>query len=258
MEKNRKYVCPFCKRTYISRKGEYSLYMHMADKHEEELGGLPPEQVYFNYRNHYDLKKGNGLSVISGKPTPFNRTTKRYERFLPEERTAYVQMFRARMRKVYGKESLLQDPEQQKKMLANRSISGIYKWNDGGETTYTGSFEYSFLEFIESLGFTSTAIMGPAPQIFSYTLDGETKFHIPDFYIPSINLLIQIKSSENKHYRLRDIEKEQAIDAAIKADGRFNYLKIYDKQHQYFMSIVEEIVDRLNAGNAKPIYRELQ
>lgn len=84
------------------------------------------------------------------------------------------------------------------------------------------------------------------------------KFHIPDFYIPSINLLIQIKSSENKGYRVRDIEKENAIDAAIKADGRFNYLKIYDKQNQYFMDVVEEIVDRLDAGNSKPIFKELR
>jgi len=125
MEK--KFVCPFCKRIYISPEGKGALYEHMRKEHEEELNNLSPAQVYFNWKNKYKLTKGNGISVISGKPTNFNEITERYERFLPEEKEAYRKLFLDRMKKVYGKETLLGDIEQQKKMLANRSISGRYK-----------------------------------------------------------------------------------------------------------------------------------
>ena len=44
----------------------------------------------------------------------------------------------------YGKTTLLNDPEQQKKMLANRHISGEYEWTDGNIKTYTGSYEFDY------------------------------------------------------------------------------------------------------------------
>ena len=55
--------CPFCDRKYI---GVQALYLHMDNCHHEDLQGLSPKQIYFNYKNHYQLTKGNGRSVISG------------------------------------------------------------------------------------------------------------------------------------------------------------------------------------------------
>jgi len=49
-------------------------------------------------------------------------------------------MFKKRMIGKYGKPYLTNDPEQQKKMLANRKISGVYQWSDGsGALPYTGT-----------------------------------------------------------------------------------------------------------------------
>ena len=46
--------------------------------------------------------------------------------------------YKKNMLRVKGTYNILNDPEQQKKMLANRSISGKYKFTtDGGELTYT-------------------------------------------------------------------------------------------------------------------------
>jgi ABC-type transporter MlaC component len=65
---------------------------------------------------------------MTGKPTKFNTTTGRYERFADERaREAYREMFKKRMKQKYGKVHLLDEPDQQKKMLSNRSISSEYK-----------------------------------------------------------------------------------------------------------------------------------
>ena len=234
------YKCPFCSRKYIEKE---PLYVHMDKEHHDELHNLSPKQIYFNYLNRYELTKGNGRSVISGKPTKFNEITGRYERFLPEEKQAYREYFLKNMKRV-GKENIMKDIEHQKMMLANRSISGRYKWSDGKEFVYTGSYEKKFLDYLDKiLNWPSSDIMAPAPQIFTYkTSDGVEHAHFPDFYISSLNLVINIKSAENKHYRLRDLEIERLEDTAIKA-SQYNYIKIYDNQFEKFLDGIEEILE---------------
>jgi hypothetical protein len=233
--------CPICKKNYVQKDG---LYDHMEKEHKGELHGLPAAQIYFNFRNKYALTKENGKCVMTGKPTAFNLTTERYERFADENaRLAYREYFRKNMIKKYGKDTLLTEPEQQKKMLANRSISGTYTWASGYKSTYTGSFEKKFLEYLENeLNWQNPEdIMSPAPMIFPYTyLDEEERFHIPDFYITSMNLIVNVKSAQNQHYRLRDIEIEEGQDEAIKKSD-FNYLKLYDNNFDKFIQIMETI-----------------
>lgn len=243
MADKKTYKCWICGREYIDLD---AMLDHVEKEHKEELYNLPVQQVYFNWKNRYSLDKKFGKSVISGKPTPFNIVTNRYERFASDdEREQYRNLFKQRMEKIYGKDTLLNDPEQQKKMLANRHISGIYIWSDGKhKTLYTGSYEHKFLEFLDiTLDWKNPEdIMAPAPMIFPY-IDPETKkvrFHIPDFYISSINTIINIKSSENMHYRLRDIETEKAQDAAI-SKSNFNYIKIYDNEFTSFSSVIDKI-----------------
>ena len=242
------FKCPFCNKKYVYKE---ALLEHIANKHEDECHGLPAEQIYFNWRNKYPLTKGFGLSVISGKPTKFNLTTCKYERFADEsERQAYREMFKKRMIKVYGKETLLDDPKYQADhMLANRKITGTYVWKDGTKTTYTGSYERRFLEFMElNMGWENpNDIMAPAPQIFPYTdpETGKLHNHIPDFYIGSLNLIVNIKSAENKHYRLRDIALEKAQDRAIE-QSKFNYIKIYDNEFGKVPRLIEKIMNTPN------------
>lgn len=235
------FKCPFCKKSYVIKD---ALMEHMSNEHNEQLCGLPPQQVYFNFKNKYALTKDHGTSVISGKPTKFNLVTCRYERFADEkDREEYRKIFKNRMKKTYGVETLLTQPEQQKKMLENRHISGVYTWVDGSKTTYTGSYEKKFLMFLENelCWENPSDIMAPAPMIFPYKdAEGKQHFHIPDFYITSLNLIVNIKSQENKHYRLRDIDNEKRQDAAI-ASSKFNYVKIYDNQFSHFQKIIDMI-----------------
>ena len=239
------FQCPFCKKKYIVKS---ALYEHMEDMHKEDLCGLPAAQVYFNFRNKYQLTKGNGRSIISGKPTKFNLNTERYEKFANEkEREQFRELFRQRMIRKYGKDTLLDEPEQQKKMLAGRNISGVYTWENGYKTEYTGSYEKAFLEHLEfTYGWKNPEdISAPSVHTFTYEHDGKMHFHIPDFEIESLNLIINIKSSENMHYRLRDIESEKLEDEAIRKSN-FNYIKIYDNNFDKFDKLLEILVNEDN------------
>lgn len=236
--------CPFCDRKYLESS---ALFIHMDKIHHDELHSLTPKQVEFNYRNKYELTRGNGKSVVSGKPTPWNETTGRYLRFLPEEKEEYRKYFLANMRRA-GKADIMKDMEHQKQMLAARHISGKYIWSDGSEKTYTGTYERKFLEYLDTiLHFPSADVYAPALQLFPYKApdSGELKYHIPDFYITSLNLIINIKSSTNKFYRLRDIETERAQDAAIRSSD-FNYIKLYDNDFEKLVSGIEKIKYNLN------------
>jgi hypothetical protein len=229
------FKCPFCDHKY---KEKQYLYNHLENKHKEQLNGLSPAQIYFNHK----YNKTGGKCIICRKSTKWNETTERYERICDRKETKckekYRQMFRERMIKVHGKDTLLNDPEVQKKMLNARKISGKYKWSDGKEISYTGTYEKDFLEFMDIfMKFPSSDIMSPAPQVFYYNYKGKKHFYIPDFYISSINTIIEIKSFENKHYRKRDIEMEKAKDKAV-LKSKFNYIKIHDKEYDEFFNFL--------------------
>jgi hypothetical protein len=55
-----------------------------------------------------------------------------------------------------------------------------------------------------------------------------------------LNLIVNIKSADNKHYRLRDIDIEKLEDEAIKRSN-FNYVKIYDNEFDKFTDAIEVI-----------------
>lgn len=232
--------CPLCKKKYTEK---FALYDHMEVEHPADLNGLPPSQIYFNLRNRYPLYKGNGKCVMTGKPTKFNTTTERYERFFDEKaKEKYREEFKKRMYKVHGKETLLKDPEHQKKMLKNRKISGEYTWSDGKtKFDYTGTYEKDFLNFLDKqLDWENpNDIMAPGPT-FIYKHKGEKHFYIPDFYISSLDLIIEIKASDNKHYRQRDIGMERAKDSAME-ETKHRYLKVMDKKYNNFMNLLEDI-----------------
>jgi len=154
------FKCPFCDRKYIIKN---AVLEHMEKSHNDELHGLSAKQIYFNFTNKYALTKGFGKSVVSGKPTPFNEITGRYLRFLPEEKDEYRKYFLNNMKKA-GKENIMKDMQHQKEMLAARHISGKYRWSDGTEFTYTGTYEKKFLIYLDSiLHWPSGDLMAPAP-----------------------------------------------------------------------------------------------
>jgi len=242
-----KYIfkCPFCEEQYYTsdkkraKTAKANLYRHMEEEHEQMLGGLPPSQVYFNLKYH---KNGSKCVICKTGDCKWNEVTERYERFCSDKcKKKYREEFLKRMKKA-GKENQMNDPEHQKKMLAGRSISGKYKFEDGGEVAYVGSYEREFLEFLDTvMNFNSSDIMGPAPQIFYYEYKGQKHFYIPDFYITSLNLLIEIKDGEdnpNKHHKIQEVdkEKEKIKDSIMYNQKQYEYLKIMDKNYSTFIN----------------------
>lgn len=240
MAKVNKFKCPFCTKIYVQKS---SLYEHMENIHHDELKGLSPAQVYFNHK----YKKTGGKCVICGHPTKFNETTERYERFDRQVcRDKYREEFKKRMKKKYGSvNALMNDPDHQKKMLENRRISGTYKWSDGGTVKYVGTYEKDFLEYCDKvLNLTSRDVISPAPQVFKYRYKGAMHQYIPDMWIQSLNLIVEIKGS-NKGYRDRDIQKEYTKDAQM-ARENYNYIKIVDKKYDELVLLIQKIKDKDN------------
>ena len=228
----KKFKCCFCNCEFIKQN---FLERHLEEKHEEQLDGLSGAQFYFNFKNKYNKKFGS--CIICKGPTKFNESTKKYNRLCenPQCKDKYVKMFRARMMKIYGKENLLKDAEQQEKMLANRKISSQYEWHDGKKFIYTGTYELEFLKMMDLiLNWNSSDLIAPAPMTFKYKFEKEDHFYIPDFYIPSINLIIEVKGSNN-HYQKRDLDKELLKEKAVLDTKKYNYIKIKDKNYDPFL-----------------------
>ena len=238
------FKCPICNKKYIEKK---ALYNHIQTSHPEFLdnGKITPAQFIFNARN----KKSGGKCTICGKPTNWCESVERYERFCCAQcKEKYREIFKKRMMQKYGKVHLLDDMDQQKKMLANRKISGQYLWSDGRtKTTYTGSYEKDFLKFLDLFcNISPNDVFAPAPQVFEY-MDGNTKrYYIPDFYIATINTLVEIKDggdNPNKHHNRTEIDarKEREKDKVMNEQREYNYVKVTDKNYAIFMKFLADL-----------------
>ena len=143
-KQKRRIYCKFC--DYFCYSPED--YVSHLEKHHEEL--IPEDMDAWQFSYYLRTGKTHGNCVMCKKPTKWNPKTHKYNRFCENKKCkeAYRELFKKRMIGRYGKTTLLNDPEQQRKMLANRKISGKYLWRDHvHETPYTGSYEKSFLEF---------------------------------------------------------------------------------------------------------------
>lgn len=241
MRAKRKIHCQFCD-TYFLDPDAYVI--HLETEHEDFL---PEDLTGWRYYYYQKTGKLKGSCVMCKKETRWNETTHKYNRFCdnPKCKDDYREVFKQRMIGKYGKITLLDDPEHQKKMLANRKISGIYSWSDDPriKIPYTGSYEKSFLEFLDlDLHFDPKDIISPSPHTYYYEYEGEKHFYIPDFFIASLNLEVEIKdggSNPNTHHKIQDVDKvkEKLKDGVMKSNkNTFNYIKIEDKNHIKFLN----------------------
>lgn len=240
--------CPTCK---LGFKEVTDLVGHIQEEHPDSIPkNFKPEQ----YEYYAKTGKTKGSCIICKNDTGWNEKTSKYHRFCknPKCKEKYVAEFQKRMIGKHGKVNLLNDPEHQRKMLANRSISGKYKWSDGSkEFTYTGSYELDFLKFMDLfMEFDSSDIMSPSPHTYYYMYENKKRFYMPDFFIPSLNLEIEVKDgggNENKHPKIQSVDKvkERLKDAVLTSQKSFSYIKVYNRNYDNFidflMSLKEDI-----------------
>jgi hypothetical protein len=252
MRKVKYYKCPHCGVKYKSLQ---TWGNHVSNVHPELI---PSGWSYSRYFYYVLTGKNSRPCDVCKKDTPWNEATQKYEKFCtnPECKEKYREIFKSRMMKKYGKVHLLNDPEQQRKMLANRKISGLYTFKNGKQIGYVGSYEKDFLYMLDRfLYFDPNDIMMPSPHTYEYDYknpnDKENegkRFFIPDAYIPSINLEIEIKQNTNTHPKLLMIDKVKELqkDDLMKTLPDVNYIKIVEKDYGDFFKLIYELANSIS------------
>ena len=245
--------CKFCD-TYLYDVESY--VDHLEEVHNDMI---PKDMVPWQFYYYIKTGKTHGNCVICKHVTSWNDVTHKYNRFCtnPKCKEKYKKEFEQRMIGKYGKVTLLNDPEQQRKMLANRSISGVYEWSDRiHKFPYTGSFEKEFLEFLDlDLHFDPNDIMAPSPHNYKYIYDGMEHFYFPDFFIPSLKLEIEIKDAGLNPNREINMIKEKLKDSVMQSNkSSFSYIKIVNKDHMKFLRLLNMMKEDFSAGIERSIF----
>ena len=241
----KKYKCPYCDDRFERAK----LANHIEKKHNELIPqGYTASRIAFNTMNH----KTVGHCIVCGNETKWNEDKCRYERLCDSKKCHrdYVKLTEERLKAARGvtKSEMLSDPQFQDKMLKGRSISGTYKFSDGGRIDYVGTYEKNFLEFMDKfLHVQSIDIQAPGPTI-EYYYEGKKHFWITDFYYIPYNLVLDIKDGgknpnnrEMPEYRA----KQKAKEKAIASDGRYNYIRLTDNQFDQLIEIMLDLKDAM-------------
>ena len=251
------YKCQYCEKRFIRK----DLINHIENKHEEMIPeGFSASRLVYNQVN----KVSYGKCRVCGKETTWNEKAGRYNVLCsnPKCKEHMREEYKKNMLRVKGTYNILNDPEQQKKMLANRSISGKYKFTtDGGELTYTGSYEKKCLEFMDVvMQIPSTDILSPGPTL-EYEYNGEKHFYITDFYYIPYNLIIEVKDGgdnpNNKKSvgmissREKTIEKEHLITDK----GEYNYIRLTNNNFAQLIEIFMVIKEKLLEGDVSKTYK---
>lgn len=247
----RMYKCQFCKYKIpadTSIKGtkspKYKMGTHYDIKHKEML---PPGLDGYRYFYYLLTKKEKGSCIICHKETDFIKENMKYSRFCnnPKCKEIYKKQVDQRMIDKYGKVHLLDDPEQQKKMQQGRRIAGVYKWSDGkSEFGYLSSYEEDFLKYMDiELKWSPSDIFAPSPHTYTYKYKDKDHFYMPDFFIPSLNLEVEIKDDGsalniNQESREKDVIKDKMMKGLI---NQINYIKIINKDYTKFNELIKDI-----------------
>lgn len=237
------YKCPHCGMKYNSLQ---TWGNHVSSKHPSLI---PEGWSYARYFYYIQTGKREGHCVECKNPTEWNEGSQKYARFCknPACKLAYRNRFKSRMIGTHGTVHLLNDPEQQRKMVAARKISGTYVFQTGAKVQYTGTYELDFVRMLDTfLHFNPTDLMMPSPHTYYYEYknpnDPEHEgrhFYIPDAFIPSLNLEIEIKQNTSGHQKILNIDKVKEMQKdALMSTQPVGYLKIVDKDYSAFFDYI--------------------
>jgi len=133
--------------------------------------------------------------------------------------------------KKYGVGYLSQDPKMYaKKLLISKKIK---KYNDN--LYYQSSYEKDFINFCQNNGVLE--YISKPKKAIEYAFKNKKCYYHPDFYIKSLNLLIEIKSDYwwNKLLEINLI-KEKSVK-----DQDFNYIVIMNKNYLEFQNAIDKL-----------------
>ena len=241
--------CPICGKNKANKK---DLLQHVESSHKDEIAKDMSAAQYVYYLNH---GRAYGICRICGNPTPWNEKAGKPKQICGSDacKRKVSKEFEENLKSKYNKtrQDLMNDPNHQEEMLANRRISGTYKWSDNRHTfTYTGSYEKFTLEWLDKvMDIDPDTIQTPGPKI-QYMFEGKPHYWITDMYLTDFNLVVEIKDGnstgeKNTHPGFahnRDLEK--AKDDYMKTQNQYNYIKLTNKNMMQLVKTLSEI--RLN------------
>lgn len=138
--------------------------------------------------------------------------------------------FKSKMIESYGVENPMMSIEVNSKRIKNSFII-----NDYYSIKYQGKYELDFLIFCKK---NNIFVEKPNFSISYEYLLGKKKY-FPDFYIPNLNLIIEIKS---KYYFNLNKEKNIKKIESVKENG-YNFILILDKNYKEFKEFYEKNID---------------
>lgn len=254
--------CPICGKSY---KQNEAFGNHMRTEHP---GTIPEGWSDLRYAYFVYTGKDRGHCRECGGETPWNEVTGSYAKICGSEvcKKKFRDRVMAGMRARYGKTQgqLLADPKYRERMLTHRKISGEYKFHDGGSVAYMGSLEKEFLKMLDTFfRFPSADIMSPSPNCYRYYYENPNDvehegehWYVPDFFIPSCNLEIELKAGNNQRPKnlMIDVRKDAAKDIAMVRNPLVNYIKIYETDYHVFFQVFADLASQqIGNGPKKPI-----
>lgn len=115
--------------------------------------------------------------------------------------------------------------------IFHKTQSSSFKKHLFKELTYQGTFEQNFLET-----FYDVIKIEKAPSI-KYKYKNRERIYFPDFYLPELNLIIEIKS---KYYYNKFLDVNLEKQKACISQG-YNFMFIIDRDYENFLKILKEI-----------------
>ena len=241
-----KYTCPYCKKRFVRE----DLVRHLGYHRNSLPEGFTPLRMAYHIANRKDVKYRRACRICH-LATDWDEKKGRYN-FLCNKKSchdAWVNQMNKNMGDKAGAFRPTSSPEGLEKMLAGRKISGKYKWSDGTEKVYTGSYEKKALEFFDKvLECKSEELQCPGPTM-KYELDGQEHWYISDMYYAPYNLIIEVKDGGNRPNtnpnfalsRKKMLAKEEYI---IKHTD-YNYLRLTDNDFSQVLEIFAQLKLRL-------------
>ena len=236
----RRFKCKDCGQRFLVFD---ELVKHASKYHKDLVGDEDIYKYLYEKRN-----PGPYICPICNKnPRPWDPVKRKYKRICdsPECAKKSREIFRKNMKKVYGTDNLLKDPEHQAKMMANRHISGKFKFPDGVEITYVGNYELDFLRYlVDKYKFDSTDIVECPRELYIQYYDIYTekeRWYIPDFFLPKFDLVVEIK--DGSKYPKDSKQKSLLKDKAVIKEDKFNYIKIVDKDYTDFDNFINMVIE---------------
>lgn len=236
------FKCPYCNK----KKARVDLINHIDRVHNDLLPeGFSATRIVFNSINYNNLDY-NGKCVICGGPSDWDENKARYNRLCnnPNCRKEFNKRAEDNLLRTKGVRKMTQSLEGQEKMLANRHISGTYKFSDGSEKGYVGTYELETLKFMDKvMECRSEDIQTPGPTL-QYEYDGKLHWYISDIYYEPYNLIIEVKDGGDRpntrnmpEYRAKQLAKEKHIID----NTDYNYLRLTNKDFSQLLSVMSDL-----------------